>query len=136
MRRAPSCASCWWQPSSKGNRAGPRAPSFAAVLPRLGGGAPCPGSWRSPVSRRGPARGAGEQRAERGGPRASTSRAPTARRAVAPPGARVPARPETSPTRPAPPRAARMGAWHGLRSGRVPSEPRSSFSPLPPGPGP
>lgn len=48
MRRVPSCASCWWRPSSKGNCAGPRAPSVAAVLPRRGGSARCPGSRRSP----------------------------------------------------------------------------------------
>lgn len=136
-RRAASCASCWWRPSSKGNRAGPGPSLSPQSFLRAGEAPTCPG-WRRP-RRPGadPHVGPGN-RARREAARAP--RLPARRRLGSerrdPSRGWGPARPKTSPPRPAPPRAARMGARQGLRRGRVPSEPRSAASPFPPGPGP
>lgn len=100
----------------------PHLPGFWVATPS--------GTWcRSP-------RGTREPSGEGGALRASTF--PARRRLGAPgdpsraSGARSSALPATSPRRRALPRAARIEAGHRFRGGRIPRQPRGSFSPFPP----
>lgn len=88
LRRALPSASCRCQSRSKCNRAGPPAPSVAAVLPRRRGGDPCPESPRFPGPGADPHVEPGSGAPEGGGPRADGSecRGPTRGGGPRPPG--------------------------------------------------
>lgn len=103
----------------------------------LGRGPPGPEAPGVAALRRSPrARGVPQLSREVGGLPASTSRAPTAEGAEAPPGTRVPSRPATSPSRPAPPREASERPSADSEAAASPASPEAPTRPFLPGPGP
>lgn len=136
-RRAASCASCWWRPSSKGNRAGPGPSLSPQSFLRAGEAPTCPG-WRRP-RRPGadPHVGPGN-RARREAARAP--RLPARRRLGSerrgPSRGWGPARPKTSPPRPPLLGPRGWGPGRGSAAAASPASPEAPPRPFLPGRGP